>query len=267
MGTRSATPASYYYSGQGRVAIADRDFTTGLPGSFTYLGNVTELTINTTNTKLEHQESMTGARGIDQTVIKQVKATVKFKTESVGLENLALGLYGKTVTETGASVTSEIKKLDKAGDFIPLNHPMVSTVVVKVGDTASAAATGTSAVLGTDYTLDTDFGVIYPVATSTVLVAGKFVSVAYAYATAKRMDGLSIAVPAEKWIRFEGLNTLNEDAALVNLFRCKLEPIATYQLLNDDFANIDFTGNLLLDEKRPVGDQYFSQRIFALDNA
>ena len=260
MGQRSATPKSYYFSGQGRVAVADRDAVTGKAGSFRYLGNVTELTISVANTKQEHKESMTGNRGVDETIIKEIKPTVKFKTESVGVENLSMGLYGTSSVDAGGTVTAEVHKYSALGTFIPLTNPNVTLVVVKVGDDETTQAT--PAVLGTDYTIDTDFGCIYPITGSTVLTVGKFVSVAYTSTGVQRMDALTVATPKEKVIRFEGLNTVNGDMSLVEMFRCKLEPIAAFSLINDDFANVDFTGNLLLDDTKPVTSQYWSQRIW-----
>lgn len=254
-------PKSYYFSGQGRVSVADRSLVDGSLSGFRFLGNVTELTINVSNTKQEHKESMTGNRGVDETIIKEIKPTIKFKAESISLSNLALAFYGTSANEAGAAVTAEIHKVGDAGTFVPLAHPAVTLVVVKVGDTADAAST--AAVLGTDYNLDADFGVIHPIVGG-ALAKGKFISVAYTYGTTLRMDALNVAVPPEKMIRFDGLNTVNGDLSLVELYRCKLEPIQTFSLINDDFANMDFTGNLLLDDFRPANSQYWSQRNFAL---
>ncbi len=262
LGTRSATPSSYYYSGQGRLLIGERDTDTGANSKIIHVGNVTELTISISNSKKEHKESMTGLRGVDNVLIQDVKASIKFKSESVSIANLGIGLYGTGGSSAGATVTSEIHEFVALGNIIPLLHPLVTSVVVKAGADATAAVTGTTCVLGTDYTIDTDFGTIYPMSTSAVITAGKFLSVAYTYGTTQRMDALAVAVPPERFIRFEGLNTLNSDMCLVEVYRVKLEPISNYSLISDDFAAVDFAGSILQDTLRPVTSQYFSQRNF-----
>lgn len=262
MGTR-ATPQSYYYSGQGRLLIGDRE-ASGRGVGFVHVGNVPELSLEITSNKVEHQESMTGSRNLDTIIINQVRANIKFKAESLSLTNLALGLYGVTSTITGATVAAETKPFTVAGQAIPLNNPKVSAVTVKVGATEATAGAGTTAVLGTDYLLDTDFGVIYPIAGSAMLTVGKFISVAYTFAAHSKLDALTQSTPPEKYLRFEGFNTVNGDGLILEVPRVKLDPLSGYSLITNELANADFTGNALVDTTILTGSQVFTERVFAL---
>lgn len=78
-------PESYYYSGQGRLAIGDRNESTGALSNLVFVGNVTSLTIDIATTKFEHKESMSGGRLIDLTIIQEKNATFKFSSESLDL--------------------------------------------------------------------------------------------------------------------------------------------------------------------------------------
>lgn len=84
-----------YFSGQGKVYAADRD-SSGNPGAFRYLGNVPELKIGLSVDFMEHKESISGSRIMDQRTQKQMKGTVSVTLEELTSANLALALYGQT---------------------------------------------------------------------------------------------------------------------------------------------------------------------------
>ena len=162
--TYRPTPDSYYYSGQGRLGIGDRNSTTGELKNVIFVGNVTSLTIDVEVTKFEHKESMTGNRAIDLTIIQEKNATFKFTSESLTLDLLALGLYGSKSTVTGAAVVNEVH-LARRGYAIPLLFPDISAVSI---ETVSGA---TPLVIDVDYKVDYEFGLIYILSTSTVVDA------------------------------------------------------------------------------------------------
>ena len=136
-------PTSYYYSGQGRLLIGERS-ATGQGLNFFAVGNVTSLTIDLSVTKFEHKESMSGVRSIDATIITEQKATLKFSTESLSLDNLALGMFGTKATTSSTTITDEAH-LWSTGGIIALKYPAVSAVTVTVGatDIVASVAVGT----------------------------------------------------------------------------------------------------------------------------
>lgn len=248
-------PTSYYYSGQGRLLIGERNSTTGAFENGIAVGNVTSLTIDIAVTKFEHKESMSGVRAIDATVITEQKGTFKFSTESLSLANLALGLYGETSTTSSSAVVGETHAYDE-GRIIALKKPKVSSVVVKVGMT--------TAVLGTDYLLDADFGTIYPIVGSSVITDGSTVTVDYTPAAVARMDGFTTGTAPERFLRFEGLNTYDGKGCLLELPRCAIDPMTGLEMINQDFGKADFSGNILQDSLITTGSKYFRQYQFDL---
>ncbi len=250
-------PESYYYSGQGRLIFGKRDPATGKGYALTHVGNVTALSIEIAVENTEHKESMSGQRATDKTTLKSKAATVKFTGESLSPENLALGLFGETSLVTGATVTEEEHKRGTAvnGNLIPLNFPNVSSVSVETGATAGAATT----VAVDKYDVDADFGTIRIL--DAAAFTGVNIYVSYTYGASKRLDIFTKTAPEEIFVRFEGINTANDDLVLVNMPRVAIQPLPALQLINDEFASVEFTGNVLLDTFISSGSQFMTQHV------
>lgn len=251
-------PTSYYYSGQGRLAIGDRDPATGVYSNVLFVGNVTSLTVDIASDKFEHKESMDGLRSIDVSFSKQNTATFKFTSESLILKLLATGLYGDTTSKTAGTITSEEHMFSQAG-AIALKNPNVSDVVVKTTD-----ASPVTLVEGTDYIVDEGFGTIYPVPTSTVVTAaGVKVSVDYTHGAFDQVDVFTQAKAPERYLRFEGLNTLNGDLRLIEIPRAQFDPLTGLEFINDELGSGDFAGSILQDPfivGGPGNSQFFRER-------
>lgn len=248
------TPDSYYYSGQGRLGFGDRDPNTGAYANITFVGNVTSLQIDLVNEKFEHKESMTGNRAIDLTVAKEKKPTFKFTAESLLKSLLAVGLYGTTAT-TAAGVVSNETHTVELGKAIRLRHPNVYSVVV-------THVTGpTVMVLNTDYYLDGEFGTIYPIDSASV-TEGDDWEVDYNYAAYDRVDAFMTGTPPEKYVCFEGLNTVNGDLRLIEIPRAAFDPLTGLEFINDELGSGEFSGNILADSFIVSGSQFFIEKRF-----
>lgn len=251
-------PQSYYYSGQGRLGIGDRDAVTGALSNVKFVGNVTSLTIDITTNKLDHTESMSGQKSTDLTVIKSKSAAWKFTSESLSLDALATALYGEQASVTAGTVTAE-SHLAKKGSAIPLKHPNVSAVVVKKASTPL--------VEGTDYQVDQGFGTVYILSTSTVISTpgGDTVTVDYSYGTYDRMDSFTQQGVPERYLRFEGLNTINGDLRLLEIPRAAFDPLTGLEFINPELGSGNFAGSALPDLTILDGSsQYFREmRIYA----
>lgn len=230
---------NYYYSGQGSLMAAVRDPLTGKPMGFERIGNVPELTLDIEVTNFEHKESETGARGLDLIINKERKGKFSFKIESITLKNLALGLMGASSTVAGGSVTDENVKV-YLGMRTPLAHPDVSAVSITID--------ATPLVEGTDYTLDAANGVIiWPAAATANVTAGDTAVVDYTYGGYEQLDAFTQSNANERYLRFEGLNTVDDSRVIVDLYRCQFDPLTGYGLINEELAQIDVTGSLLAD--------------------
>lgn len=237
------TIQNYYYSGQGSLWIAERSVL-GVPTGFVRVGNVPELTLDIATTVFEHKESESGSRGIDLSLTKENKATFAIKMENMSLDNLALGLYGtKTIVASGAVGAESVKIYE--GKKSPLAHPDVSAVVV------------TGLTVTTDYVIDAKNGTIEGVAGG-ALVNGTAYSVAYNYAAASKVDAFTETAP-ERWLRFNGLNTVDGTSVVVDIFRAKFDPLTGYGLINEDIASASMKGTILADSLRVSGSKFFQQ--------
>jgi hypothetical protein len=255
MATSRPTPSSYYYSGQGRVLMGKRDVN-GKGYGFRHVGNCTALSVEIAIEKFEHKESQSGQRAIDLTVVKEKKATVKFTAESLSLDNLALGLFGEVVNvSAGSAITNEEHKFLAGGVGIALDKPNVSAVSVKTGANSGTA----TAVTADKYRLDPEFGMIYPLDDTAFTGANVYVN--YTPGAVKRLDIFTKSFAEEVFLRFEGLNTVNEDLVLVNIPRVAFDPLPASQLITEEIGSIEFTGNVLQDTTISSGSQFMTQTI------
>ncbi len=251
-----------YYSGQGSLYIATRNATTGKPEGFLPIGNVPELTIDIETTNFEHKESESGSRLTDLVIVKEKKGKFSFKLENLDLDNLALGLWGTKATVAGATVTDELIVIpaDGAGRRYPVTHPNISAVSVK--DTAGGG--GITYVLNTDYTIDAVNGVIIPVVggaidTATATVADN-IYVSYTYASYVKVDAFTQANAPERWLRFEGINTVDGKKVIVDMFRAQFDPLTGYALLNEELGSVDMKGTVLADALQVGASKFFRQQ-------
>lgn len=253
--------SSLYYSGQGSLYIATRS-AGGKPEGFIPVGNVPELTLDIETTEFEHKESETGSRLLDLKIIKEKKGKFNFKLEDLNLDNLALGLWGTKSTISSGTVTSGSPEVitiaqASAGRRYPLAHPNVSAVTVK-----NSAGTVTY-VLNTDYTLDTVNGVITPKAggaiATAVASAPADIKVDYSYGAALQVDAFTQASAPERWLRFEGINTVDNKSVIVDIFRAQFDPLTGYGLLNDDLGSVSMKGSILADTLQQGASKFFKQ--------
>lgn len=261
-------PKSYYYSGQGRLGIGDRDPVTGAFSNVLFVGNVTSLTLDIATTKFEHKESMSGQRAIDLTIVQEKNATFSFTAESLNLRLLALGLYGAATSNVGATVTAEAhvaKKPATANDqaiAIPLKFPNVSAVTVKYG-----AGFSTTAVEGTDYMVDEGFGTVY-IPFGTTIPDDAPIQVDYTYGAFDQIDAFTQGTAPERYLRFEGLNTVDGSKRLIEIPRAALDPLTGLEFINEELGSGEFNGNILPDltVTNPALSQYFRERRFTSAN-
>lgn len=244
--------ANYYYSGQGSLYVAERDATTGKPKGFLPIGNVPELTIDIEVSKYEHKESESGNRLLDLTLVKEKKGKFKFKLENLSLDNLAMGLYGEKAVVATGNVAAETIKAYK-GKRVPLAHPDVSAVVVK------DATDVTTYVLNTDYTVDAKNGVI-TILTGSAIVEAVDLHVAYTYAGYTNMEAFTAAASPERYLRFEGLNTVDNSRVIIDMYRAQFDPLTNYGLINEELGAVDMAGALLADAFITSGSKFFRQR-------
>lgn len=254
--------ANNYYSGQGSLQVGLRNATTGKPMGLIPVGNVPELTINIETTKFEHKESESGARLIDLTIIQEKKGLFEFTLENLNLNNLALGFWGTQAVVAGGTVASGGEIIDipmgaTGGMRFPTAHPGISTVEVK-------DETGvTTHVDPADYTVDAKNGVIILSEGGAIVTAAALadttIQVGYTYAGYTKMDAFTDEVAPERYLRFEGLNTVDGTAVIIDMFKAQFEPLTGYALINEEVGSVSMNGNILADPLQTSGSKFFRQ--------
>ena len=102
-------------------------------------------------------------------------------------------------------------------------------------------------VLGTDYTVDAKNGVLIYPATGSSLTDDDDLSVSYSHGAYTNLEAFTQAVSPERWLRFEGLNTVDGSHVVVDCYRAQFDPLTGYSLITEDIASVDMAGSLLAD--------------------
>jgi len=247
--------ANYYFSGQGSLSVGVRD-ANGKPMGLVPLGNVPNLEISIEVTKFEHKESETGSRAVDLTVVQEKKGTFTMTLEDMKASNLALGFWGTDSVVAGAAVSDEQVKVyhDKP---VPLDFINVegTTPAPVVGDDATPT---TTYVDGTDYTIDLANGTITALSTGSITDL-QTVFVDYTHNGSTKMEAFT-ETSLERYMRFEGLNTIDNTAVVIDIFKAQLDPVTGYAVINEDIAQMTVNGNVLLDSLQTGVSKFFTQR-------
>lgn len=166
------------------------------------------------------------------------KTTVSLTIQERRKEAMRAALQATVETVATGSVTAEEHVVDAIGDIAFLKHSNVT--VTTVTDSASVAL-----VEGTEYKIDKQYGRIE------ILKAGLTgIKVGYTYGEATIMKPMTDNVDFYE-LRVDGLNTVGQkDKQVVTAYRVKLNPSDAYDLINDDFAEMQIEGTVLFDEAR-----------------
>lgn len=145
-------------------------------------------------------------------------------------------------TVTADTIAAESHNISETGDMTFLKHGKVSEVVI----TDSTPASGQPLVVDIDYTVDADYGRIE-------LITGGHVApllIDYGYGEAKVTKPMTDDVDYYE-VRLDGINTVGQQGRqITTAYRVKLDPADTYDLINEDFAEMQIEGECLFDEAR-----------------
>lgn len=88
---------------------------------------------------------------------------------------------------------------------------------------------------------------------------GGVLAVDYTYASQFVVQGMTQGSP-ERWVRFEGLNTADNNASVVvDIFRFLVDPLKELSFIGDTVNSFQLEGNMLADNGRPTGSKFFRQ--------
>lgn len=236
-----------YYSGQGRVLIAERNSTTGQPGAFRFVGNVPSLQTDFAVELADHFESYSGNRLGDNQLTKTKKATFKCSIEDWNIKNIQLALLGASVAQTAGTVVDEALPTGLVvGDIARVSGANISVVSIK-----DSTPTTPKTLPPAGYTVNASGSIEL----KDITTGGAYVQpfkVSYTKGAATQIAMFKGAIK-EYFVRFEGLNTNDGNAPItVEFYRVPINPTKTLDLITQDLAKFDLEGSCLIDPTKPA---------------
>lgn len=226
----------YTYVGAGKVYLRKIGAVTGLLP----VGDASQLQLSIeTNALTLPQHSQAGGGNLDK-ITRVTALKVALTLSELSPANVAMAVQGAAAAVQSAAVSDEVHAGIVKGALVEfLYQPDMAEVVSVVAGDDSALTPGV------DYEL-TPLGLI-PL-TDAAVASG--VKVGYQKIPVTAIELLS-GISGMYELVFEGLNEANGGIAQpVKLYRVQFDPVASLDLITDDFGNIALTGEALVDSSK-----------------
>ena len=228
---------------QGKVYYAERNAVTGLPGPRRYLGNARSCSIETETNIIEHLESTSGLRIMDNRYQFGLKVNATLEFDEYDKRNLALAIKGNFLDIAAGNVST--------GENLPAGITAGTYYRTRFGNITSLAITGLTE--GTNYVLeDAKTGRI-----RFLTAVDGTPSVTYNYAAQTRIPALNDTAPPELWLEIDGINVAAQSRRVnVTIYRFAFNATESLMLLNDDPTMFTLKGAVLRDTNYSTGTNY-----------
>lgn len=234
---------SELFSLQGKIYSATRDTVTGKPKNHVWLGNAPVATLELTTEKSDKFESFSGNRLLYGSLQKSKAAAFSCTLDEFTAESLALGLYGTAVAVATGSATAEAFPSGLViGNKVQLAKKFASAIVLT--DSTGSPQTLT---LGAHYSVESAAAGIIKILSLSTPTLVQPIKAAYTYADASNLAMFTNVAPPERYIVFDGINTVSGDKIVVELFRMQFDPVTGFALINDDWGGIELKAAALYD--------------------
>ncbi len=233
-----------YFSGQGRVYLAERD-SNGNPLDLRWVGNVPDLKITLKVDKTPHKESYSAQRLTDFELVKGKEGELSCTLEDFSKDNLALVLYGTHEAVASGNVTNEaFGEGVIAGSLRLLANQFVSSVVI-------TDSTGSPKTLpDTQYKVHAAQGAIEFLDVTTGGAYTQPFKASYTKGAATRTAMFKSAQP-QVWLRFDGINTADGNKrVIVDLYKVSVDPTKDLSLIGNDTQKFELSGMVLADTSK-----------------
>jgi len=225
---------------QGKVYYAERDAVTGVPGPRRYLGNARSCSIETETNIIEHLESTSGLRIMDNRYQFGLKVNCTLEFDEYDKRNLALAIKGTFLDIAAGSVST--------GESLPAGITPGTYYRTRFGNITNLNITG--------LTQDTNY-VLEDAKTGRIrfltAVSGT-PAVTYSYAAQTRIPALNDNAPPELWLEIDGINVAAQSKRVnVTIYRFAFNAAESLMLLNDDPTMFSLKGAVLRDENYSTG--------------
>jgi hypothetical protein len=228
------------FSGQGPAFHAERDGS-GNPVNYAWFGNAPDASVGLSTDTLTHKESYTGNRTTDARIITELTATITITVDDFKEANFEVASYGDAAAISGGAIT---------GEAVLTAPPVVSErYALKATGRVSAVTLKDNgvAITSTKYTVDPSGVIVFSdVAGMTGPITADYTN------AASRQVGVFKTAPPEKHIRIDGYNTARTvsgdfERVVMDAFKCRLDPLETLGMINDEFGTMVINGSVLVD--------------------
>lgn len=238
-----------YYFGQGKLWIAEI-LANGTLGPWVWLGDVSELSGQGSETPVQHRESFSGQNAMVRDFSREVGMNWNATLHQLDVDNVGRFTRSKMSQTTGGTVTGETLPNPVAnGDLISLDHMNVSALVL------TDSATPTPAILarGTHYEYDV-FGDVEILALPTTPAPTQPLRAAYTHGATKTA-ALLAGERKNYALKYKGTN-LAENAApiMVELYKTSAGLLQQLALITsgNQLASSPVAFTTLLDTSKPA---------------
>lgn len=175
---------------------------------------------------------------------------------------LALDKLGVAITAVTVGLTTVFtvaNDVTVGSEFTPRGLTGADAAFLNNKALIVASATGTTVTVA----VDTTAKVITITGTPKAVWEGMAITADYTYAAQESVEALTDATK-EVWMRFEGLNTAEDNApVVVDVFKFSTDPLKELDLIADTLQKFVLDGSVLADSQRPTGSNYFTVRKLA----
>jgi hypothetical protein len=219
---------SNYFVGQGKVYVAVRSGD-GITGGFIELGNSPEFTIQMGASAIA--QATGGGQALPPANPDGESPSFTLTLEELSADNLTRFLYGSKTAVTSGSVSEAV--VAYKGRTAPLS---------RIGLTSFISLTG-GYTAGSDYVVNLDTGSISFPATSAI--PDNTTLTANYLAKAQSHIGAFTTAPPYHWVRFEGVNTAdNNSPVVIDIPKTRIRPAEDLPLIGDDLSRLAISGRI-----------------------
>lgn len=238
-----------YYFGQGKLYIAEI-LANGSLGPWVWLGDVSELSGQGSETRVQHRESGSGVNAMVRDFARETGMAWNATLHQLDVDNVGRFTRSRMSAQVAGTVTGEALPDPVAnGDIISLDKMNVSSLVL----TDSATPTPVTLVRGTHYEYDV-FGDVEILALPTSPAPTQPLLGAYSYGATKQAAFLA-GVEKNYALKYKGINLAEESApVLVELYKTSASLLQQLSLITsgNQLANSPVTFTTLLDTSKPA---------------
>ncbi len=237
-----------FFSGQGRVSFARKN-SLGRPDDdgFAYVGVCNELMTEAKVEVKKKRESETGKNAVIARFETAQEISMQAKLCEIRRDNLGLFLYGDTQSLAAQTITGEAIKA-KLGREKPL------TQIPESFTSLTDAGGATTFTKGSDYLISPTGMLRFP-STGSTITDGQDLEANY-NALPERITTAFTGDNFYSYWRFDGLNRASDNKPVViEMYKCRFDP-TKIDIINDDFAEYDLSGDLHYDDCFADNDLY-----------